>query len=111
MSNRIRTLREARRLSLEMLAAKLDTSNQQISLLENGKRRLTVEWLKRLAQALDCHPWEIVSDNLPSPLEPRDIQLLSRFRTLNAVQQDALLRLLDVLPPTRGRRSGAVSSE
>ena len=40
MDNRIRVLREARGLSLEELAAEVGTTNQQISLLENGKRRL-----------------------------------------------------------------------
>jgi transcriptional regulator with XRE-family HTH domain len=111
VSNRIKVLREARGVSLEALAAKMGTSNQQVSLLETGKRRLTVDWLHRLARALDCHPWEVVSDNLPQPLEPRDIRLLSRFRTLTDAQQDALLQLLDVLPPPRRRRRNATATE
>ena len=111
VNNRIKVLREARGLSLEGLAAKIGTTNQQVSLLENEKRRLTVDWLQRLSQALDCHPWEVVSDNLPQPLQPRDIQLLSRFKTLTVAQQDALLRLLDVLPPSRRRGRGVTASE
>jgi antitoxin component HigA of HigAB toxin-antitoxin module len=60
--NRIRELREARGLTLEDLAHRVGTTNQQISHLELGKRQLTVEWLRRLAKALDCHPWAIVED-------------------------------------------------
>ncbi len=60
MLNHLRALREARGLTLEQLAAAVGTTNQQISHLELGKRQLTVAWLKRLAAALDCHPWAIV---------------------------------------------------
>jgi transcriptional regulator with XRE-family HTH domain len=58
--NRLRALREARGLTLAELAEAAGTTNQQISHLELGKRQLTVEWLRRLGQALGCHPWAIV---------------------------------------------------
>jgi transcriptional regulator with XRE-family HTH domain len=63
--NRLRELREARGLTLEDLARLLGTTNQQISHLELGKRQLTVEWLRRLGSALECHPWAIVEDRDP----------------------------------------------
>jgi transcriptional regulator with XRE-family HTH domain len=62
ISNRLKELREAQGLSLVALAERIGTSSQQVSHLELGKRHLTVEWLTRLAEALACHPWEIVSD-------------------------------------------------
>jgi transcriptional regulator with XRE-family HTH domain len=58
--NRIRELRETRGLTLAELADRVGTTNQQISHLELGKRQLTVEWLRRLGVALECHPWAIV---------------------------------------------------
>ena len=111
VDNRIKVLRESRDLSLEALAAKVGTTNQQISLLESGKRRLTVDWLYRLSKALKCHPWEVVVDDAPKPLQPKDIQLLSRFKRLTTLQQDALLQLLDALPPPRRRRLKTAPSE
>jgi transcriptional regulator with XRE-family HTH domain len=60
--NRLRELREARGLTLEDLAQRLGTTNQQVSHLELGKRQLTVDWLRRLGLALECHPWAIVED-------------------------------------------------
>jgi transcriptional regulator with XRE-family HTH domain len=111
VDNRIRVLREARGLSLEELAAEVGTTNQQISLLENGKRRLTVEWLVRLSKALTCHPWELVAGNLPQPMRPTDIRLLERFRGLAEPQQDALLQFLETLSVSRPRRRRAVPSE
>jgi transcriptional regulator with XRE-family HTH domain len=101
LENRIKAFREARGLSLEALAIKARTTNQQISLLEAGKRRLTVDWLLRLSKSLDCHPWEIVSNDLPKPLEPKEILLLSQFRGLKETQQNALMQLLTTLVPRR----------
>lgn len=65
-SNRIRELREARGLTLEELAQRVGTTNQQISHLELGKRQLTVDWLRRLAAALECHPWSLVEEPPPN---------------------------------------------
>lgn len=99
VDNRIRVLREARGLSLEALAAAAGTSNQQISLLEAGKRRLTVDWLLRISHALNCHPWELVSTDLPRSSDARDIRLLRRFQDLTEVQRTALLGFLDAFAP------------
>jgi len=112
VDNRIRVLREARGLSLEALATEAGTSNQQISLLEAGKRRLTVDWLLRLSTALTCHPWELVEDNLPERLRPQDLRLLDRFRALSFPQQESLLRFLESLPmPAPRRRQRGTASE
>ncbi|MBS0457904.1 MAG: helix-turn-helix transcriptional regulator [Proteobacteria bacterium] len=99
MDNRIRAFREARGLSLDRLASLVDSTNQQISHLETGKRRLTVDWLKRLGAALGCHPWELVSVDLPQPLVPDEIHLLDAFRALASAQRDALLQLVDAFSP------------
>lgn len=97
MSNRIRAFREARGLSLDGLARLAGTTNQQISLLETGKRRLTTEWLQRLGEALGCHPWSLVSEDLPSNLNGQEIRLLEAFQRLSAAQREALLQLVDAI--------------
>jgi len=105
-NNQIRAVREAQELSLETLATLVGTTNQQISLLETGKRRLTVEWLIRLAKALSCHPWTLVADDLPKQMRPEDLRLLDRFRRMTGSQQTELLRFLEtIIPPSRPRRS------
>ena len=95
VNNRIRAFREARGLSLDKLAALVDSTNQQISNLETGKRRLTADWLKRIGIALDCHPWALVGGDLPQPLLPSEIRLLDSFRNLAGAQQEALLQLIE----------------
>jgi transcriptional regulator with XRE-family HTH domain len=91
LANRLQQLREARGLTLRDLAARAGTSNQQVSHLELGKRQLTTSWLKRLAEALGCHPWEIVEDGPGSDLTDRERLLLVNFRRLSEEQQTSLL--------------------
>jgi len=103
VENRIRVIREARGLSLDALAAEAGTTNQQVSLLETGKRRLTVDWLLRLAKPLKCHPWELVASDLPRAPAAEEIRLIARFHALSQGQRGALLRLMDVMvEPTAG---------
>jgi len=97
--NRIKALREARGLSLEALAVLVGTTNQQISHLETGKRRLTVDWLSRLGEALSCHPWTLVSDDqlseaMGGSVPPDERLLLEAFRKLTKEQRRAVLTLL-----------------
>jgi phage repressor protein C with HTH and peptisase S24 domain len=60
MENRIKELRRARGLTLQKLAEKAGTTNQQISRLERGERRLTTDWMERLAGALGCSPVSLI---------------------------------------------------
>ncbi len=56
LENRIREVRKAQGLTLEAVAKRAGTTNQQIQRLETGQRRLTIDWLERVAEALQCHP-------------------------------------------------------
>lgn len=59
----IMRLRERRGLSRPQLGARLNppTSGQQIEKLEKGQRALTVDWIERLASALDVDPAALVA--------------------------------------------------
>lgn len=104
-ANHLKSLREARGLSLVGLATKVGTTGQQISHLELGKRHLTVEWLKKLAAALDCHPWEIVEER--PAIDEREEQLVALFKGMVPEDQDALLataaKLVQGRRPTKAR--------
>jgi transcriptional regulator with XRE-family HTH domain len=76
---------------LRDFAVLVGTSNQQLNKLELGKRQLTTDWLRRLAAALECHPWEIVEGAGPPGLSDREEILLTNFRRLSDEQQNSLL--------------------
>jgi transcriptional regulator with XRE-family HTH domain len=56
MPNRIKELREKAGMTLQQVADASGTSLQQIHKLENAERRLTDEWMRRIAAALGVHP-------------------------------------------------------
>ncbi|MBP7818058.1 MAG: helix-turn-helix transcriptional regulator [Phenylobacterium sp.] len=91
--NHLRSLREAKGLTLEQLASALGTTNQQISLLELGKRQLTVAWMTRLASVLDCHPWALIDDET-GELTSAEHDLVARFRRLSVPDREHLLSTL-----------------
>ena len=76
VTNRIKELREAHEppLTAADLAQEVDTSQAQISRLENGKRELTEDWMRRIAKALDVEPADLLETatfvNLDNEVEP-----------------------------------------
>lgn len=61
MKNRIAILRKERGLTLTALAKAAGTTKAQIQKLERGERRLSLEWMERLARAMNVK----ISDLLP----------------------------------------------
>ncbi|MEM8799890.1 MAG: helix-turn-helix transcriptional regulator [Pseudomonadota bacterium] len=63
METRIRQIRKARGLTLAEVAARVrpePTSAATIGRLETGLRRVTIEWLNKIADALECSPEDLV---------------------------------------------------
>lgn len=59
-TNRIREWRQKRGWSQQQLADACATTRAQIDKLERGERRLTVDWMLRLAKPLDCLPADLL---------------------------------------------------
>lgn len=70
MSNRIKEWRLKRGLSMQALAERAGTSRQQIHKLERGERRLTEDWMRRVAVILDCAPADLLSPAFDGQSEP-----------------------------------------
>jgi transcriptional regulator with XRE-family HTH domain len=88
--NKISEIRLDRGLSQEKLAQLTHTTNQQIGRLEMGTRRLTYEWMVRLAEALECHWSELATDDSSAPNKTEQ-GLLKTFRNLDQSHQETLL--------------------
>jgi transcriptional regulator with XRE-family HTH domain len=63
ISDNLWRIREAKGVSRRDLGLRLSppTSAQQIERLEKGERRLTVEWIERLAKGLGVDPAELIA--------------------------------------------------
>lgn len=70
MINRIRDVRRARNLTLEDVAQRCDppTTAQTIGRLETGTRTLSLDWLNRIAAALEVEASALVSSSAASDL-------------------------------------------
>ena len=62
--SRIREIRKERGLTLQQVAERADTTAQTIGRLETGMRTLSIDWVERIAKALDADSSELLS--LPS---------------------------------------------
>jgi transcriptional regulator with XRE-family HTH domain len=68
--NRIRELREAKALTQEQVATAAGTDKTMIGRLEKGERRLTQQWMERIAPALGVSPAALIDPRGPSSLGP-----------------------------------------
>lgn len=74
MKNMLTSLRRDAGLTQQELAKRAGTTKMTISRLENGKRKLTMEWARKLADVLNCSPYELYTPDL-SKLRDRAINI------------------------------------
>ncbi|WP_417843004.1 XRE family transcriptional regulator [Thalassospira sp.] len=95
-ANRIKEAREAAGMSQSELARKLGTTNQQISRLELGQRKLTIKWLIKIAEALNTTPSTIYREMPPEAISiDRLVQPLGRDPELYGKIQGRLNKTLE----------------
>lgn len=108
--NRIRELRMALRpkRSQQWLGDQIGVSKVTISDLELGKMRLDVEYMRRLAVALEVQPADLLplADN-PYSLTAEERRLIEQLRAAGPEQRDQVHKVADVIAPWRGPESEA----
>ena len=68
MGNNIKLYRDRLEWSQGKLGSAVGTTAQMIGLLESGKRKLTVEWMERLAPALGVSPADLMLSSQSVPV-------------------------------------------
>lgn len=105
-ANRIKELREKLGLTLQEVADAAGTTLQQIHRLENGTRRLTDEWMRRLAPVLGVHPAALLIEfakgkhSLNEDID--EALMLELWRMLEDVER---LEVMDTIKTIRVRRT------
>lgn len=79
MGNWIKPIREKRGFTQTQLGDLIGTSQAQIMRLEKSRRRLTVDWLRKLAAALEVPAADLHSDSPPPILQPQS-EVTTQFR-------------------------------
>lgn len=81
-AKRLKELRESRKLSRRALAELVNCGESQIVKLERGDRRLTLDWVNRLARALDVPASDFLTDDAAPPPNPRDLPGVAPFEPI-----------------------------
>ena len=100
--NRLKELRDEREWSQATLAERVvpPTTSQQIGNLERGDRRLTPDWMRKLAAALECHPLEILYSG-PELLNYEEQELLEIYRNLDDKTKTAMMVMARAIQPKK----------
>lgn len=106
--NRIRELRMEAKLSQQALGDAIGVSKVTISDLERGSMQLTVEYMRRIARALEVEAADLLprTDN-PVALSAKERELIERLRRANEDQREQLHKVADVMLPYKGPESEA----
>lgn len=98
-ANRIRALREARGWSQQDVARRLGCAQSQVDRLEKSERRMTVDWLLRLAAVFGVPVNALVPELGGGPADHTEAELLERWRRASAINRQSVLNLLRTISP------------
>lgn len=106
IGERIRTVRQRNGIRQKDLAKAVGISNGAFTNFEKGRRRISIDWLTKIADVLDMPvAYFLEDDPRPSAGHPKERRLLAAWRELASVLQRDFLRLIIDLSKQRRRRS------
>lgn len=97
--NWIKEIRKDKGFSVEKLANLVGVSAPYITMLENSERRIYYDVLKKIADALECHPLDITDGpaNVAPPATRDERELLDAYRKLSEAEQSRILGYAEAL--------------
>lgn len=107
VGERIREVRKSKRIRQKVLARMVGISPGALTNFEKGRRRISLDWLQRIADALDTPMSYFLPDEKEraktTPGDPRERRLLNAWRDLKsqALRED-FLKLLEDLGRAKG---------
>ncbi len=95
IGERLRSIREAKGMTIYKLSQETGIAHNHISDLERGARKPSVETLRRLVVPLGITLSELFSDGEDvSYLSEKEVKLIQSFRTLSDHQADIIFNLI-----------------
>ncbi len=113
VGRRIRELRQEKGLLQEELARTAGLSASALSNFEQGRRRISLEWLRKISKVLGVTVSDLIPDSrIRKPLAENDEEegLLSNWRGIgNTDVQDQLLELIELTAHSKSSKRGTAS--
>jgi transcriptional regulator with XRE-family HTH domain len=110
VGERIREVRKSKRIRQKVLARMVGISPGALTNFEKGRRRISLDWLQKIAEALDTPVSYFLPDekerSRATPGDPRERRLLSAWRQLakGDVLRADFLQLLEHLGRAKAAR-------
>lgn len=110
VGEKIRDVRKSKRIRQKVLARMVGISAGALTNFEKGRRRVSLDWLHKISEALDTPVAYFLPDERDRkktlPGDPRERRLLNAWRLLNGNErlQVDFLDLTDHLGSTNGTR-------
>lgn len=82
MDNRIEIIRKQKGLTQEQLAKLLGCNQGVIQKIEKGITKLNTDWMRKIATALNCEPWELLPLDMQPKLNPKDLELIKLLKAI-----------------------------
>lgn len=108
VGEQIREVRKSKRIRQKVLARMVGISPGALTNFEKGRRRISLDWLQKIADALDTPMSYFLPDEKDrgraTPGDPRERRLLNAWRQLgrNEVLRSDFLQLLEHLGRAKG---------
>jgi DNA-binding XRE family transcriptional regulator len=88
VETRIAELRAMKGYSIAVMAEKVNANLQTYHDVETGKTRLSLDWMRRIARALECAPSDLLlPQDLAISLSDEEQQLVHHYRLLDVDRQ------------------------
>lgn len=106
VGERIRQLRLARELTQTELARQIGIQQSDLSRMEKGEYRVSLDVLFRLLHTLEMSLGEFFGDLAATDLTPTEIKLLQSFRTLSREGQHDVVEFAEFKRAREGEETG-----
>jgi transcriptional regulator with XRE-family HTH domain len=98
MQHRLEQILEARGLNQSQLARRMDLPPTSINRLVNGDRKMTLDWMQRIAAALDLRASDLLAEkDFRNRLAGDEARVLRHYRDLRPADRLRAFRIMAVL--------------
>lgn len=97
LGKRIRSIRQGRKMSIIDLSDKSGISAKHIGQVERGQSKISVEWLEKLAAALDVNARDILETSHEKNRDALNAEIAALLPKLNEKDTQIVYRLIKML--------------
>lgn len=99
LGRKIKTIRLQHKIKQKELAYRIGISPSALTNWEKGRRKISIQWIEKIAVALDVPVGTLFSKSMPQHVagDPQERRMLIKWKRLTPKKKNALLNLIEVL--------------